>query len=140
MLAEAIGATAFAARRRGIIIEQRLEPGHLTALDRLRVARLIEEALIAATEAATTGGRLRVSLTGDGVNVRILIEDDGADDRVLRLTAEQTSKLEETPTSGRAFDKAWLRKRGGDLRTGVSDLGGVLSEIVLPAVKAEHAA
>lgn len=140
VLAEAIGATAFAARRRGIIIEQRLEPGHLTALDRPRVARLIEEALIAATEAATTGGRLRVSLGGDGVSVRILIEDDGADDRVLRLTAEQTSKLEETPTSGRAFDKAWLRKRGGDLRTGVSDLGGVLSEIVLPAVKAEHAA
>lgn len=140
VLAEALAATAFAARQRGLVIEHDIDPGHLTSLDRPRVARVVEEALVAAISAATNGGRVRVAILGDRAVVRIIVEDDGAEDCIRRLTAEQTSKLDTSPTSGRAFDRAWLRKHGGDLRTGMSKLGGLKTEIRLPAAAVERAA
>ncbi|MFN3352121.1 MAG: MASE1 domain-containing protein [Brevundimonas sp.] len=140
LVVEALRATAFQARQRRLEIDHDLEPGLFTGLDGPRVGRMIEEMIGAAIGASRKGGRVRLTLgTVDG-RPRLRIEDDGAETLAARLTAEETAKLDPVPVSGRAFDRAWLRKHGGDLRSGPSTLGGLATELVLPPAADARAA
>lgn len=139
---EAAVASARFRANRGQVALQVLsgEPSWRVGIDADRLKRLAQDALGAAIDAAPAGTTVRVvvGLAGDG-QLDLTIEDAGADTLEDRQTRFASARLMSPAADGVAFDRADLRRHGGDMRFGPGALGGGKLTLVLPRAADETA-
>jgi signal transduction histidine kinase len=134
---EAVAASRFRAHRLGVSIEALTgDAAWRAAIDGDRLRRLVLGAITAALEAAPARSAVRVVAGLDGDSMLILtIDDAGAQSLADRHARFEVSRLIGPAADGTAFDRAELRKHGGDLQFGPGALGGGRLTIVLPRVR-----
>jgi signal transduction histidine kinase len=90
------------------------------------VIRILNNLLDNACRAAGPGGRVQVTVRRDGVQARLLIADSGPG-----FGQAESGKA----SLGLSIVAAMVRRGGGSLRMGASDLGGIAVTVTLPGAK-----
>lgn len=127
-------AARFRAHRRRVTIE--LSPGDpawQVAIEADRLNRLVADALASAIDAAPADSVVRVEAALDGdAHVILAVEDAAASTVADRAARIAMTRLVTPETDGWSYDRAELRRSGGDLKFGRSDLGGGRLTLRLP--------
>lgn len=134
IVVEAVSAARFRANRARVSLEVLAgDPAWRAAIDPERLKRLLVDALGGALETAPAGSSVRVvtGLDGEG-RLRVVVEDADAAGLEARQAAFVAASREVPAADGVAFDRAELRRIGGDLRFGAGGLGGGQVAILLP--------
>lgn len=137
----AIGSARFRANRARVSLQALSgEPYWRAGIDADRLKRLVQDALGAAIDAAPAGTTVRVvvGLAGDD-HLEVTVEDAGARTLTERETRFATAQRTSPAADGVAFDRAELRRLGGDLCFGPGALGGGRLTIVLARAPNEAA-
>jgi signal transduction histidine kinase len=95
------------------------------------VIRILNNLLDNACRAAGPGGRVQVTVRRDGVQARLVIADSGPG-----FGQAESGKA----SLGLSIVAAMVRRGGGSLRMGASDLGGIAVTVTLPAAEADNQA
>lgn len=133
---EAVAAVRFRANRSKVSLEVLAgDDGWRAAIDADRLKRLVVDALGEALDAAPRGSTVRVvaGLEGDAA-LRLVVEDAGEVSLVSRQVRFGAASKDAPAADGLAFDRAELRRIGGDLRFGKGALGGGQTLLILPRV------
>lgn len=130
----AVSSTRFRARRAKVSLEVLAgDRAWRAAMDAERLNRLIVEALGHAVDAAPQGSTVRVVLGLEAQGRLALTIDDAGERSVADRHARfATSRLMTPAADGLAFDRAELRRQGGDMSFGPGGLGGGRLTIILP--------
>ncbi|RZJ04154.1 MAG: hypothetical protein EON89_09025 [Brevundimonas sp.] len=141
VVTDAIAATRFRANRARVTLQAL--PGEVywrADIDADRLKRMIQEALGQALDAAPAGTTVRVvaGLEGDG-GFTLTIEDAGTRTLADREARFAAARIMTPAADGMAFDRAELRRHGGDLRFGPGALGGGKLTLLLPRAPDEAA-
>ena len=95
------------------------------------VVRILNNLLDNACRAAGPGGRVQVTVRRDGEQARLVIADSGPG-----FGQAESGKA----SLGLSIVAAMLRRGGGSLRMGVSDLGGIAVTVTLPGAQQDSQA
>ena len=131
---EAVSAVRFRAHRSRVSLEVLAgDEAWRAAIDPERLKRLIVDTLGDALDAAPRGSAVRViaGLEGEAA-LRLVVEDAGQVSLVSRQARFHAASKGAPAADGLAFDRAELRRIGGDLGFGPGPLGGGQTLLILP--------
>ena len=131
---DAVSAVRFRASRARVSLEVLAgDEAWRAAIDPERLKRLVVDALGEALDAAPRGSTVRViaGLEGEGA-LRLVVEDAGQVSLVSRQVRFNAASRGAPAADGLAFDRAELRRIGGDLCFGPGSLGGGQTLLILP--------
>lgn len=129
-----IDSMRFRANRAGVTVQVLSGESWWRAdIDAERLRRVLQDALVAATAASPAGATVRVVVgLASHSGLILTVEDAGSRSLADREAQFAAARMVAPATDGMAFDRAELRRHGGDMRFGPGGLGGGKLTLVLP--------